>query len=918
MVSSASVSRMSWARRAICLMFVFAAVCVLGPASAQGFTGINQFNMNFSTYQAGGHPDVDIDLNMDTRGSQGGVATTPPPGTCDCQDVEGIDIHFPTGFIGSPGTVPKCSLADFSTAECPVNAQVGEVDLGFIGRKPMYNMQPRPEEAALTAFEVPATNSAAFTVLHGRTGSDYGLDATTTGIFHILPLGVLHIHLWGVPALPIHDVNRWPKQTGLCVQNEYPNPCFGVTASNSPPTPYLEAPTTCGTPLTGAVDLRYYDFTNVRAETSVPGTVGCDQLTFNPSLTALPTTTQADSASGMDVDVVVPQTLDPSVPAPSEIEGTTVHLPDGFSINPNASDGKTACKDEEAAFGTEKAAACPEFSKVGTDVIDSSALPGPISGAIYLGQPQPGNRYRIFLTADGFATHVKLRGTVQPDPGTGQLLVSFENLPQSPFREFSMHFFGSERGLLATPTQCGTYPVNTEFTPWDNELPTQHSLSSFSVDSGPSGSSCPSKPRPFAPSLIAGTVDNTAGAHTPLTFQVKRNDGDQNLSAVNVTTPPGFSASLKGIPYCPQAALDQLRDPAYSGLDELSQSSCPAASQIGTATAGAGAGTHPLYTPGKVFLAGPYQGAPLSLAVVVPAVSGPYDLGNVVVRVAVRVDPTTAQITAVSDQIPQILEGIPLRLRSIQVKLDRREFGLNPTNCDPFSIETSLTGSEGTVATPSAGFQVANCTDLAFGPKLGLQFSGATKRRGHPALQAILRTRPGEANISKVVTSLPKTLLLDNAHIQSPCTQVQYAHDACPAGSQLGSATAESPLLGEPLSGPVYLRSGSHKLPDLVVQLNGQVDIELLGRIDSTKGGGLRTSFETVPDVPVTRFALSLEGGKKGLLQNSSDLCKSPGSAGIRMTGQNGVVASSRRKPQVDCGSSASHKRHLHRARRPR
>ena len=301
-----------------------------------------------------------------------------------------------------------------------------------------------------------------------------------------------------------------------------------------------------------------------------------------------------------------------------------------------------------------------------------------------------------------------------------------------------------------------------------------------------------------------------------------------------------------------------------------------------------------------------------------PAVSGPYDLGNVVVRVAVLINPITAQITAVSDEIPHILDGIPLRLRSIQIKLDRRNFGLNPTNCDPFTIETALGGSEGGAAAPSAVFQVANCTDLAFGPKLGLHFSGNTKRRGHPALRAVLRTQPGEANIGRVVTTLPSTELLDNAHIQSPCTGAQYARDACPAGSRLGSASAVSPLLGDPLSGPVYLRSGHHKLPDLVVQLNGQVDIELLGRIDSTKGGGLRTSFETVPDVPVTRFVLSLEGGKKGLLQNSSDLCASSGKSKIRMTGQNGMVAVSRRKPQVSCGSSASRKRHLHRAGRQR
>ena len=287
-------------------------------------------------------------------------------------------------------------------------------------------------------------------------------------------------------------------------------------------------------------------------------------------------------------------------------------------------------------------------------------------------------------------------------------------------------------------------------------------------------------------------------------------------------------------------------------------------------------------------------------------------------RAAIKVDPSTARVTVASDPLPQIVGGVPLRLRSIQIALNRKGFTVTPTNCDPFAVETSIGGDEGAVAGPSAGFQMANCADLAFGPKLGIQLSGGTNRRGHPALKAVLRAKPGEANISKVVTALPSTEILDNSHISAPCTRVQYASDTCPAGSKLGSATAESPLLGQPLSGPVYLRTSSHGLPDLVVQLNGQVDIELVGRIGSTKAGGLRTSFDTVPDVPVTRFVLSLEGGQKGLLQNSESLCAAPEKATVQTTGQNGAVANSKSRLQVACGSSTRHKRHHKRPTRAR
>ncbi len=616
----------------------------------------------------------------------------------------------------------------------------------------------------------------------------------------------------------------------------------------------------------------------VTEEDDWPTSTGCDQLSFNPSLYAQPTTDATDSPSGLEVDLTVPQLQSPTAPSPSEIRATTVTLPKGMAINPNAADGKTSCSDSQARLGTELEAECPESAKIGTVSLTSTALPGPIPGAIYLGDPQPGDRYRLILTANGFATHVKLIGSVKPDPETGQLVVSFQNLPQSPFSEFNLHFFGSERGLLRTPTQCGTYPVTSTFTPWDEVLSEQTSTQYFTLDRGPNGGDCPGSTRPFAPSFKAGVTDATGGAHSPFFVDLTRPDGDQALAALNVSTPPGFSATLSGIPYCSDSALAAAAQPSYSGLGEIANPSCPAASQIGTAAVGVGAGTHPLYLPGKVYLAGPYKGAPLSLAVITPAVSGPYDLGNVVVRVALRIDPTTAQITAVSDPIPQILRAIPLELRSILINLDRKDFTLNPTNCSPFAVNSEDFGDQGAVARPGEGFQVANCGALPFAPKFALRFSGSTKRTGNPAVTANITypSGPGYANIASTQVTLPDSELIDNAHLQAPCTLKQFAQKACPPSTVIGFAKADTPLLDQPLEGPVYLRNGPHRLPDIVAALSGQIgEIDLVGRVDSVKTR-LRTTFETVPDAPISHFTLSLDGGSKGLIESTESLCANP------------------------------------------
>jgi hypothetical protein len=902
----------------------------MGAVSAGANAPIYTFTTTPSTTQAGGHPDSETRFTNGNRG------------TCDCSNPKNVIVSLPTGLVGNPHATPQCTRVNFGEGNCSPSTQVGWVEINLFSNlfgMPVYNLEPNPDQAGVLGFILPLAQSPAFIDISARTGSDYGLDTSLLGIENLIPFEEISLHLWGVPADPIHDSERVPLAFSSSlsvgrgcsggVSAGFPWPCFEPSSSSSELIPFLDNPTTCGEPLSSSLEILSYDHESSFAQTPWPETTGCDQLSFNPSLYAQSTTKQADSSSGLDANLSVPQPVSPTSPSPSEIRALTVKLPEGMSINPSAADGKTSCSDSEARFGTEEEAQCSEFSKVGTVSLNSSALPGPIPGAIYIGEPKSGNRYRLILTANGFATHVKLAGSVESEPQTGRLVASFQNLPQSPFSEFKLHFFGSERGLLATPTQCGTYPVESTFTPWDAALSTQTSTQYFEIDEGPDGGPCPTSPRPFSPSFTAAVAESSAGAHTPFSLGLTRPDGDQNLSALNVTTPPGFSATLKGIPYCPDAALIAAAMPSYSGLQEESNPSCPVTSQIGTAQAGAGAGTHPVYLPGKVYLAGPYKGAPLSLAVITPAVSGPYDLGNVVVRAALHVNPETAQITAVSVPLPLILQGIPLRLRSIRINLTRPNFVLNPTNCDPFSVNTEVFGEEGAVATPSEHFQVANCRDLPFAPKLATYLTGSTKQAGNPSLRTVLTYPQGGtyANVARTSVTLPHSELVDNAHIHSPCTRVQFAAgkvpgEGCPPGSDIGFARVETPLLEKPLEGPVYLRAngGERKLPDIVATLNGQIDIALDGHVDSVNGR-LRATFETVPDAPVSRFTLTLDGGNKGLIENSPSLCASIEHVSVQMTGQNGKTANQNPVFQTPCGKRhkrKGHNRHLQHRREVR
>jgi hypothetical protein len=917
------------------LLLAAFAMLLLAPALASAGAPIRAFSVTPTSTQAGGHPDLAVSFRVGT------FLTDGENDLCRCNAAKEVIAELPAGFIGDPHAAPQCTPAELSGLSCPPDSQVGAAVVAFDSLSggvvtAVYNVTPTPSQPGLLAFIAPIIDVPIYIEIGARTEGDYGLETRTFGIPRSGPPSEVTVITWGVPASPEHDALRFPFEglngglsgqaplvscgvdpTAFVMEGIFPgnvlppDTCtenhYAGLASNSPEQPFLSAPTTCGPPATTSLDVIAYDLGTDHAEAPFPATTGCGLLSFDPSLSAQPTSREADSPSGLDVDLEVPQFQSPTVPSPSEIRATTMTLPPGFTVNPNAADGKSACADQAARFGSRAAAECPELAKVGTLSIDSSALPGLLRGYAYLGQPLPGNRYRAFLVADGFGLHIKLSGTVTPDPSTGQLVVSFRDLPQAPFQEFNLHVFGGERGVFATPTRCGAYPVRTEFVPWDSELENQTSTQLFTIDSGPGGTPCPGSSRPFDPTFAAGSADNSAGGHSTFSLDLSRRDGDQFLGGLTVVQPPGFAALLSGVPDCPEAAIAKLSDPLSLGVAEQAAPACPA-SQIGVVSAGAGAGSKPFSAPGRVYLAGPYKGAPLSLLVVVPAVSGPFDLGNVAVRAAINVDRTTGRVSTTSDPLPQIVAGVPLRARAIRVEINRPDFALNPTNCSPLATTATVTGTEGAVASRVARYQVANCANLPFAPRLSLKLKGRTGRTGHPVLSATLTKRPGEANLARSVVRLPHALFLDNDHIGTVCTRVQFSANSCPAAARYGYARATTPIFEQPLEGPVYLRSSSHELPDLVADLRGRVDFELAGRID-TVGGGIRTTFEGIPDVPVSKFTLSMKGGDKGLLINSTDLCAAHPAALVTMVGQNGKRVDSK----VRFGTSCAKK-----TRRPR
>jgi hypothetical protein len=875
-------------------------VATAGTAQGAPFE-IKRFDAEFvneaggAEARAGAHPfEVITDVQFPTN-SEG------PEG-----NIRDVKVALPKGLVGDPTAVPTCAAELLrEPPACPPASQIGVAmnRIGFPGVEftlpsAIYNMEPRHGTPGQFAFVILA--NAIYINPHVRTGGDYGVDADTVDINQGVPIVGSTLHFWGVPAAAAHDAERGG-----------PSPAT--------PRPFLTMPTACEGPLgTGLESRSWQEPANVDSAASLShlpgepeatyGLDGCEVPDFSPSFAVKPSVAAADSPTGLTVSLRIPQNENPGGIAAANLKDAVVRLPQGMTVNPSLADGLQACVPGQIGLDSEAPPSCPDASKIGAVRMTTPLLDHPLPGSVYVAAPHDnpfGSLLAIYIAIDDpeSGVVVKLAGHVEADPQSGQLTVGFEENPQLPFEELVIELDGGPRAPLITPLSCGAYEATSRLTPWTAPAGEAATLgSSFPVSRAAAGGSCPNSDAtaPHAPKLEAGSLTPIAGAFSPFLIRVSREDGSQRLAALNLTLPKGVLGKLASVPYCSEGALAAAL--GRSGAAEADSPSCPAVSRIGSVDVGVGAGPLPFHVGGAVYLAGPYKGAPLSAAVVTPALAGPFDLGTVVVRSPLEIDPVTTEVTVRSDSIPQILQGIPLDLRSVAIELDRPGFATTPTSCRQRSVSGSAISMQGGVAPLGNRYQVGACAALGFKPQLRLEVSGPTRRGGYPALKATLRMpAKGQANIARAAVTLPHSEFLEQAHIRTICTRVQYAADTCPKASVYGYAKAWSPLLDKPLRGPVYLRSSNHPLPDLVASLDGQIHVDLAGRIDS-KDGGIRTTFARVPDAPVSKFVLQMKGGKKGLLVNSRNLCAGPNRAKVRIEGHNGVRVERRTQLKNDCG----------------
>jgi hypothetical protein len=851
-----------------------------------------------------------------------------------------VIVRLPAGLFGNPEAFPKCSSLQFGTtpeeSECPLDSQVGSTDLqvgsaNTTFTEPIYNM-PVVGANAAARFGFFAGPYPIF--IDVRLDPDTNtLVAAVEGASGAAQLFFARTTFWAVPSAPVHDPDRVTPEEAF--KGGGPP---GGRPSNLPETPFMTNPTSCEPGRQVTITARSYQLPESPSTVTVPfpQITGCGTVGFNPNVSLRPTTSQGTTGTGLDYELTLPTNglQFPKLSFGSEMRRAEVVLPDGMTINPSEAEGLGVCTEEDLARETAISGpdvGCPETSKVGTVEAITPVIDRKATGSLFVAKPYQnpfGSLVALYLVlkVPDRGVVVKLAGKVTPNPLTGQLTTVFDDIPQLPVSEFRLHFREGERAPLVTPATCGAHSAASNLTPWSTPLSTVTINNTFQIESGPDHGPCPTGGLPpFHPGLLAYPVNPVAGAYSPFYLALTRTDAEQEITHFSIKLPPGLVGKLAGVPFCPEAAIAaaKSRTGAHGGEEELKAPSCPAASEIGSSWAGAGVGGALVYVPGKVYLAGPYHGSALSIVSVTAAKAGPFDLGTVVVREALKVNPETAEVfvdATGSDPIPHIIQGIPVRLRDIRVYVDRPKFVLNPTNCKATSTASTVLGSgldfsseaDDRPITVTSPFQVADCASLGFEPKLALSLKGGTKRGQNPAFKAVLKARPGDANIGASQVTLPHSEFLDQSHIKTVCTRVQFNSGAgnganCPAGSVYGHAEAITPILDEPLSGPVFLRSSSHNLPDLVAALHsGRIDIDLVGRIDSVgKEGRIRNSFEEVPDAPVTKFTLTMQGGKKGLLVNSTNLCTRPNRALSHFTGQNGKVYDTKPVLKPKCGKKA-------------
>jgi hypothetical protein len=903
--------------------------------------------------RAGSHP-FQLTTTVQLNSGRQEHAYPPPNDTARTFELEqpalprNLRFPLPAGLVGGVKDVPQCSMATFFEIAklvntCPDDAAIGVVSATVNERAyagllrlavPLFNLPPGLGEPARFGFVAAGAPFVIDTAVDPE--NHYRIVAKVNNITQIATLISSTVAIWGTPGDPRHDISRgW----NCAYTIESLGPC--VRPPNLDERAFLRQPVSCVTPFDFEAEAEPWNVplgtTIDRAQSDGPEMGGCNQVPFNPSIGASPTNKGAGGSSGLDFQVDMPNVglFDKNAIAEGQAKKVEVTLPEGMTVNPSQAEGLGACSPAQyaqEATDSNPGQGCPESSKIGSVDVTTPLLDEEAHGAVYVATPYDNpfdSLLAVYMVAriPDRGILVKQAGEIKLNPDTGQLVTTFDDLPQIPFESFQLHFFGGNRAPLVMPSSCGSYDIVAKFTPWNasdphNPQPSEivTKTSSFTVDRGANGGGCPSGTPPFKPGFVAGTQSNSAGTYSPFTARLTRNDGEQEFTRFSMKLPKGVIGKLAGIPFCSEAgiAAARARTGPNGGQEELDSASCPAASQIGRTSVGAGVGPDLTYAPGKIYLAGPYQGAKLSIVAITTAKVGPFDLGTVVIRQALRVNPETAEVTTdglSSDPIPRILKGIVVHARDIRVFVDRKDFVLNPTNCERMTASASVAGS-GQPVDVSAPFQAADCASLGFKPKLKLTLKGGTRRGATPKLKAVLTARKGDANIGRAQVTFPHSAFLEQAHIRTVCTRVQFRAGAgngakCPKGSIYGRAKAVSPLLDEKLVGPVFLRSSNNPLPDLVAALHSpKVDINLVGRIDSVNGR-IRNTFDSVPDAPVTKFTLEMQGGRKGLIVNSTNICRGKNRALASFRGQNGRRHDFKPLVKASCGGKGKkHRKH--------
>jgi hypothetical protein len=923
--------------------------------------------------RAGAHPyqltaDFNLDQNAPETDLSGAETFGHPPASPR-------NLHFllPPGQVAAAASTPTCTGEEFVSVQeggsenlCPLGSVIGaaivtineDVHVRIASfAVPLYNLVPAYGEPARFGFDVLQTPVVLDTAVRSAPGQDYGVTVTSTNTSQLVNFISSTVTFWGVPGDRSHDISRgWN-----CLVRGLEAPSHPCLAENqAAPSALLTLPTACSSPFATSVEGDSWPYPGHPSQVFDPlpysllDTAGapqpltaCNQLNFDPQIHSEPTSNAATSPTGLSFDVNFEDEglFNPTGRAQSQMKKAVVTLPQGFTTNPSVAEGLKACSEAEYNSATvEAGTGCTPESKVG-EVEVTSPLVKPdqvLKGGLYVATQHANpnhNLLTLYLIAREPEIGVVIRQALKviPNPVTGQLTTEVDNVPQLPLSHLHLSFRQGQRSPLVTPPACGPYTVKALLYPWsDPEAPVERT-SSFQITQGPEGQGCPSGGvPPFHPTLEAGTLNNSAGTYSPFVTHITRKDSEQEITRFSIKLPTGLIAKLKGVSECSDARIAQAksREVEGGGTVEQEHPSCPANSEIGHSLVGSGVGNVLAYAPGKLYLAGPYHGSPISIVSVTAAKVGPFDLGTVVVRFALDVNHETAEVSvdgANSDPIPHIVDGIPIHLRDIRAYVDRSNFTLNPTSCAKKSTAATVLGSglnfasssDDVPVTVSSPFQAADCASLGFKPKLALSLTGKKTHRGAlPAFKAVLTYPKGGsyANIARAQVTLPGSEFLEQGHLKNVCTRKVFETgnnpgENCPKNSIYGKARAVTPLLDQPLEGPVYLRTGyGTRLPELAAALNGpQISITLAGTIDSvhqkgTEGSRIRNTFALVPDAPVERFTLELKGGKKGLLVNSTDVCKGTHKALAAFTGQNGKLDEYEPALKAQCGKSGAKK----------